>query len=807
MNMSRIAGALPVRDGGDDLSTEETPGLRPILLVLGAMFAFSLMALFTRGAQANILGVAAWRAIFVAVVFGASAVMSEGGVQALKPDAVTLRLGGWLGLALAIASSTFVGGYAFTTVANTIFLHNLAPVAVFPLAFWLYKERPGSAAVMGAIVALFGVALLSGVSLFQVSHFASSRFLFGDFLAFISAIGYAAVLVLTRMTRREQTPILGTLFLAWSVAAVLLSIVAIAAGGFSVPAASLIWVLGLAIISTNIPFYLLNLGMKQVSAGMAAVLSLSEVLFATILGILVYGEHLAPIGWIGAALAGVGVLYAVTQRDQESEGHVDGTMLSEDLRTPRMLRAGLGLLLLNVGAVCAVGGWWSSAPLAAIAGLAALARFGPGVAGVLLDGRFSSVFRWIGVGLGGLVAWASFQWAGHVSTAPSLWFGLVLLGFLLADERCAQREPEGQRDGWPIGRMALGLFSLGLIFSWMGHGVANIAIEAANLALGLSGLVAVIAGLQGLSGAVAPMEEPFARWTTGTRPRMAIVSVWLLGAFHSVPTGHVGIIERFGAPVGQTEGAGLVVRFPPPLETLTTVNIGAERQLQLPAHTLLTGDQSMVSLSGVIRYAVTDANLYAYGVTEPEKTVLELARAALVEVVARQDQDAVLTTGRASVESTFLALLQSGTETAGLGVTVSAVHLTDVKVPAPVLGAFLDVISADEERRTSMNRAEAYAADLLPRTRGEAVAAVVGAQGDAARIEADAVGYDVWFRSIQRNGKASPAVTRARIAAETREAQLQDVRLIAAPADVRVWLSNEDNGPREPYSSDGGQGR
>ena len=69
--------------------------------------------------------------------------------------------------------------------ANTIFLHNLAPVFVFPLAWWLFQERAGSAAVTGAVIALFGVALLSGVSLFQVSHFASSRFLLGDFLAFV----------------------------------------------------------------------------------------------------------------------------------------------------------------------------------------------------------------------------------------------------------------------------------------------------------------------------------------------------------------------------------------------------------------------------------------------------------------------------------------------------------------------------------------------------------------------------------------------------------------------------------------------
>jgi len=775
------------------------------------MFAFSLMALFTRGSQANILGVSAWRAIFVAVVFAVSVVWSEGGTKALKPDAVTLRLGSWLGLALAVASSTFVGGYAFTTVANTIFLHNLAPIAVFPLAYWLYKERPGGAALMGAIVALFGVALLSGVSIFQVSHFASSRFLLGDFLAFVSAIGYAAVLVLTRMTRREQTPILGTLFVAWTVAALLLTLVAVLGGGFIVPAVSLLWILGLAVISTNIPFYLLNLGMRQVSAGMAAVLSLSEVLFATMLGVLVYGEYLAPIGWIGGALAGLGVLYAVTQRGRESEEIIEDEMLPEPLRTGRLVRAGLGLLLLNLGAVCAVAGGWSSAPLVALAGLAALARFGPGVAVLLLDGRFVSTVRWLGVALGVLVAWAAFQWAGHVASAPSLMFGVVLVVFVLADAHWARKEPQEIRDAWPLGRAALGLFAVGLIFSWMGHDLADLAIESANLALGLSGLVAAMTGLQGRGSAsvpnVAAIENPVHSWTVGRRPWVIVAALWALGSFHAVPTGHVGIVERFGAPIEQTEGAGLVVRLPPPFEKITRVNVGAERQLMLDSASMLTGDQSMVSMSVALRYSVTNAKQYAYNVANPEQALGDLAQAALVEVVARQNQDALLTTGRVGVEDVLLSALQSSSDSAELGITVSAVHLKNVTVPAPVVSAFLDVISADEERQTTINQAEAYAADLIPRTRGEAVAAIVGAQGSAVQIDAKAQGYDAWFRAIHKNGLRSLSLTEARLAAESSERRLRRVRLIAAPSGVRVWLGDEEYGSRDPDSIKGGQGR
>ena len=153
-------------------------------LVLGAMFLFSLMALFTRRAEAPFLTIAAWRALLVALVFGVWTVArSPERLAALRPDRTTLRWGVIYGLLLAVASSTFVGGYAFTTVANTIFLHNLAPVAAFPLAWWLFREKPASAALTGAAMAILGVGLMSGVSLFHFSHFSHPRFLAGDTLA------------------------------------------------------------------------------------------------------------------------------------------------------------------------------------------------------------------------------------------------------------------------------------------------------------------------------------------------------------------------------------------------------------------------------------------------------------------------------------------------------------------------------------------------------------------------------------------------------------------------------------------------
>ena len=783
---------------------DESPKLRPILLVLAAMFAFSLMVVFTRGAQANILGVAAWRAIIVAVVFAISTVLREGGVPALKPDGVTLRLGLWLGLALAVASSTFVGGYAFTTVANTIFLHNLAPVMVFPLAYWLFKERSGAAAVTGAGIALFGVAMLSGVSLFQVSHFASSRFLLGDFLAFVSAIGYAAVLVLTRMTRRENTPILATLTVAWVFAAVLLSVVAVAAGGFSISGSAMLWVVGLAVISTNIPFYLLNLGMKAVPAGMAAVLSLSEVLFATAIGILVYGERLAPIGWIGAALAGLGVLYAITQ---DSEEAVEQDLsLPTEVHTPRLLRAGLGLVLLNIGAVSSIKTEWPGAPMVTLLGLTMLARFGPGAASALLDGRFAGTLRWIGAGLGAMVLSLAYQSAGTHEAIASLGLGLALLAVAFIDGKLASQEPEALRDDAAVIRAATVLLGLALVLAWTGHSWGVALVEGSNLLLAIGGLVVLSAALRdtGLSArpGVPAVDDRVSAWTRGRRGVTTLVIIWALGALHVVPTGHVGIVERFGEPVSRTDGAGLSLRLPPPIETMTVVDVGAERQLDLAAQTLLTGDQSMVSLEAVLHYKVSDVDAFAYGSHAPVETLKTLAEAALLEGVARSNQDVLLTTGRFDTEGRVLRALQAAVDEANIGFSVSAVHLTKVAVPPPVVASFLDVITADEERQTDINLAEAYAADVVPRARGEALARIIGAQGDASQIEAEAIGYDVWFRSLHRNSKRQMELTRARLKAETAEDNLSPARLIVAPSSVRVWL---DDGawPRDPETEEG----
>jgi membrane protease subunit HflK len=445
-------------------------------------------------------------------------------------------------------------------------------------------------------------------------------------------------------------------------------------------------------------------------------------------------------------------------------------------------------------------------------GLAILARYGPSVANILLDGRFSGAIKWLGLAIGSVVVFTTAQQVIETPLHGSLWIAVFAGVLFWVDRWMVNREPDSDRDTNPIMGLAMGGIALAHAFACMGHGASLLLFRGAYVAVGLTGLVAVLLSVKGAGLAPTPslptLENRFGVWLTGRRPVIAVVTLWLLGSAHFVPTGHVGIIERFGEPVGQTESAGVFFRLPPPIESFTNVNVGVESEVRLSSRTMLTGDQSMVSLEVLLRYGVSDASQFAYNTVEPESVVVALARAVLVEVIAHKDQDAVLTTGRAGIESEVLDRLQEHVDAVGLGVEMAAVHLTKVSVPPPVLASFLDVISADEEQLTRVNQAEAYAADVLPRTRGEALASIVRTQGEAEIIEAKAIGYDVWFRSIRRNAGRSVALTQHRLAFERVERGLDDVRLVAAPPGVRVWVGDEGHWPKDiPSESSKGGGR
>lgn len=773
-------------------------------LVIAATFAFALMAVFTRGAAAPILTVAAWRAVAVALVFAgwtlaAGGVTTGAGAASLVPDRPTLKLGVLYGVALAVASSTFVGGYALTTVANTIFFHSLSPLAVFPLAWWLFKEEPNPRALAGTGIAVFGVALLSGASIFRFTHYADPRFLAGDILAFLSALGYGAVLVATRAARTRQAPILPLLTVAWSVAAVILCGVALVFGTLAMPLSAVPWVLALAVISTNIPFYLLNVAMRQVPAGMTSLLSMAEVVFATLLGLALYSESLAPIGWIGGGLIGLGIAYPFLSGSDADDAAPVGA-LAEATQPVRWARLGLRLVLFNVGAgLVLVTGDDVGALLVWVA-LVSVIRLGRAPTADLVGARAARGLRWVVAGLAGAVFFGLATRGGwDLATVPTVG-GAVLASLVwLADRALVPREDLADLDTDPLASAALVAAAVGIGLSAVGHPMGPWVLRGSALLVALAALGVFVTALRDVDPRRAQGLDAVSAWI-GQPRRLVVLGVVVLatGGLRVVPAGHVAVIERFGAPLADPAPAGLLLRFPPPIETVTIVDVASVRSVQLTGSdtALLTGDQSLVTAQVTLYYTVSGPLAYALRARDPEASLAALGRGAVAESVARIPLDSVLTTGRREVEDRVAAATQAGADRVGLGLKVEAVQLSKVAVPAAVQAAFLDVISAEEHKRGLVNNAEAYAAQVVPKARGDAAAVVEHAAGDAAGRAADAEGESAWIAGVSAGGAAAPKLTRTRLWRERVAAVLDGAPLVLVPSSIRVWFGGEEVSPK-----------
>jgi DME family drug/metabolite transporter len=65
--------------------------------------------------------------------------------------------------------------------------------------------------------------------------------------------------------------------------------------------------LWLGLATTTVAYVLFGRGLRNLPAGPVTTLVLAEPVVATVLGVVVLGEHLVPLGWVGAALVLAGL--------------------------------------------------------------------------------------------------------------------------------------------------------------------------------------------------------------------------------------------------------------------------------------------------------------------------------------------------------------------------------------------------------------------------------------------------------------------------------------------------------------------
>jgi DME family drug/metabolite transporter len=214
-----------------------------------------------------------------------------------------------VGLLSALYQASYFTAIALTSVSMaTLITIGATPVLVVSVEILTGRQRVTGRVVVTLLLAVVGLGLLSGL---PPGRFGIIHVLAGTSAAVLSAAGFAAVTLLGArpVAGLDELTMTGAGFILGG--AVLIPLAAAVGGlGFSLTPATLGLIAALGLMPTATAYLLYFRALRSVSAGTAALLSLTEPLTATMLGVLFLGNRLNSASIAGTALLAAAVLLA-----------------------------------------------------------------------------------------------------------------------------------------------------------------------------------------------------------------------------------------------------------------------------------------------------------------------------------------------------------------------------------------------------------------------------------------------------------------------------------------------------------------